>query len=131
MNPETELKRCLAECVAPSALADGLKDSKLPFYVRNGSHRHAMDVLDTAMRGHPDPSNDPNYVPFMEMLSLVLYKGDNLVQADAILDKLKLHAQERDLTLSPLAASLDQALRSSPLYRLQHTMEQTGVDFEM
>ncbi len=130
MDAESELKRYLSECTTPSPLADALKDKKLPFYVRNGAYRYAVDVLDTAMYGHPDAENDPNYVPFMEMLALVLYKGDNLVQADAILDRLKLHLQERDLSPSSAALSLEQGLRQSSLYRLQHTIEHSGIDFD-
>ena len=131
MDAEAELQRCIAECTTPSPLADALRNSKLPFYVRNGSHRRAMEVLDAALHGHEDPESDPNYVPFMEMLSLILYNGDSLVQADAILDKVKLHARAHGQALSPFAVTLDQALRQSALYRLQHTMEHSGVDFDV
>ncbi len=131
MDTENELKRYISECTTPSPLADALKEKKLPFYVRNGSYFHAVDALDVAIHGHPNIDNDPNYVPFMEMLALVLYKGENLVQADVILDRLKTHVQERGLPLSPVAENLEQNLRQSALYRLQHTMEHSGVDFDV
>ena len=131
MDTENELKRYISECTTPSPLADALKEKKLPFYVRNGSYFHAVDALDRRMYAHPDVDNDPNYVPFMEKLTLLLYKGENLVQADVILDRLKAHLQEREIPLSPAAASLEQNLRQSALYRLQHTMEHSGVDFDV
>lgn len=97
MDLESELKRTLSECTSPSPLADALADKKLPFYVRNGAYPYAIDALDKGMEAHPDADSDPNYVPFMEMLALVLYKGENLVQADVILDRLRTHVQERGL----------------------------------
>lgn len=130
MNAEAELKRLIAECTTQSPLSDALCDSKLPFYVRNGSHRHAMETLDRAIHHHEDIENDPNYVSFMEMLALVLYRGENLLQADTALDKIKNHARTNGLELSPLALALDKSLHESPLYRLQHTMEHAGIDFE-
>ncbi len=130
MNLEDELKRYISECTTPSPLADTLANNKLPFYVRNGAYPYAIDALDKGMEAHPDADSDPNYVPFMEMLALVLYKGDYLVQADVVLDRLKAHLQEREIPLSPAAASLEQNLRQSSLYRLQHTMEHSGVDFD-
>jgi hypothetical protein len=131
MDLEAELKRTLSECTSPSPLADALADKKLPFYVRNGAYPYAIDALDKGMEAHPDADSDPNYVPFMEMLALVLYKGENLVQADVILDRLRTHVQERGLPLSPVAENLEQNLRQSALYRLQHTMEHSGVDFDV
>ncbi|MCB1591436.1 MAG: hypothetical protein KDI90_03180 [Alphaproteobacteria bacterium] len=115
---------------APSRFGEALASAELRRLIHEGAYRQAMEFMDVPLHAHPDPENDPHYVRFFETLCLVLHEGGNLVQADAILDRLKTHIKERGLEHSPVVEALNQSLKGSSLYKRQWTIdpEISGVE---
>lgn len=103
-----------------SPLEETLANKELRFLIRNGGgYRRMVEILDRALEAQPFPEHDPAYVPFMETLALALHEGENYIQADAILDKIKTHLKEHGLQASATAGALELSLKNSPVYRLQ------------
>lgn len=117
---------------APSSpLEEALAHKEVRLLIRNGGgYRRIVEIFDQALDAQPFPENDPAYVPFMETLALALHEGENTIQADAILDKLKTHLKAHGLQASAAVGALELSLKNSPIYRNQGIIdpEFSGVE---
>lgn len=103
-----------------SLLREAFEGTEYKFLVRHGGFSKAATILDRYLHAHPEPEKDPNYIEFLEHLTICLYEDKQYIQADAIFDRVRGLVHENDF--SATAKTIEAALRQSPVYKNQHIM---------